>query len=101
MLPHSVASGLIPRRSRRSAVAALRRPPPTPRVPLFLRVRRTREGDGEGSSKGLRGRVGEVDQWARRHHRTIDVPSGLDGSQEDGVHRLDLEQTRKRPFGIT
>lgn len=34
------------------------------RAPLLFRILRTREGESEGSPQGLRGRVGEVEQWA-------------------------------------
>lgn len=68
----------------------------SPRVPLPLRVRRTGEGEGEGSPQGLRGRVGEVEQRTCRHHRVIGIAPGLDGSQKDGVHGLDLRRTRKQ-----
>lgn len=59
--------------------------------PLLFRVRRAGEGEGEGSPQGLRGWMGEVEQWACRHHRAIGITSGLDGSQNSSVYGLDLK----------
>lgn len=74
--------------------------PLSPRVPLLLRVRGTGEGQGEGSPQGLRRRVGEVEQRTRGRHRVTGIAPRLDGGQEDGVHGLDLRQTRRQLFCV-
>lgn len=67
---------------------------------LLFRVWGTGKGESEGSPQGLRGWVGEVEYRTCGHHRVIDVTSGLDGSQKDGINRLDLRQMRKQLFCI-
>lgn len=66
---------------------------------LFLRVWWTWKRNCEGSPKWLRGRVGEVEQWAGRHHRLTGIIPGLEAGQKDCVHRLDLKQMSKHLFG--
>lgn len=70
-------------------------PPLSSRVPLLVSVRGTGEGDGEGSSQRLGGRVGEVEQRAGGHHPVIGVASRPGGGQKNGVHRLDLREDQE------